>query len=547
VEYQLADLFEALCDANPDAPCVVAGVEHRSRAELDRRANQLAHHLEQQGIKPGDHVGIYAYNRVEWLETLLACWKIRAVAVNINFRYVGPELEYLWRDADLVALVYERSFLPRVAELAHRFPPLRAYLCLHDASADADTRAALGDAYETALAQQPVTRGFARRSADDIYLVYTGGTTGMPKGVMWRHEDFYHNVICMNQATPDPEAILQHANNPNALRTMMLSPLMHGGGQFSTLITLYTGGVTIIPVSRNLDPATVLRTIAAEKVVMLSLIGDAMARRVAAEKLAGDYDTSTLAIIASGGAILSVEGRSMLQQAFGPSVYITGGIGGSEIGSAARETGTYDALRGPGFVPNTLMAVLDDNLEPVQPGSRNVGRLAMRGYIPLGYYNDPEKTARTFLTDKAGIRWVLPGDFARVEADGSFTLAGRGSQCINSGGEKIFVEEVERAVLAHPDVLYCAVVGVADPVWQQRIIAVVECAVGKSITLDALQAHCRHLIAGYKIPRGLLLTPFRLTENGKIDYRWAQQLAAAKSDENGGLEVLDPTTPGHAN
>ena len=347
----------------------------------------------------------------------------------------------------------------------------------------------------------------------------------MPKGVLWRHEDFYHNVLCMNEPTPNPESILQHANNPNAMRTMMLSPLMHGGGQFSTLITLYTGGVAIIPVARTFDPAAVLHAIAEERVVMLSLIGDAMARRIAAEKLSGNYDTSALTIIASGGAILSSEGRQMLRQAFGESTYITGGIGGSEIGSAARETGSYDTLRGPSFVPHAQMAVLDDDLNPLQPGSTEVGRLAMRGFIPLGYYNDPEKTARTFLTDRAGMRWVLPGDYARVEQDGSFTLAGRGNQCINSGGEKIFVEEVERAVLAHPDVLYCAIVGVSDPIWQQRIVAVVECATGTNLTLATLQDHCRTLIAGYKIPRGLVLTAFRLTDNGKIDYRWAQQLA----------------------
>jgi len=527
VEYQLADLFEALCDANPNTPCVIAGDTRRSRVELDRRANRLAHHLAQCGVAAGQHVGIYAYNRVEWIEALLACWKIRAVAVNINFRYVGPELAYLWRDAELVALVYERGFLPRVAKLAGQFPRLANYLCLDDATPG--DLAPLGADYEQALAAQPESRGFAPRSPDDLYLVYTGGTTGMPKGVLWRHEDFYHNVLCVNQPTAKPEDILQHANNPNAMRTMMLSPLMHGGGQFSTLITLFTGGVAIIPVTHSLDPPAVLRAIAAEGVVMLSLIGDAMARRIAKEKLAGDYATPTLVIIASGGAILSSEGRALLRQVFGESVYITGGIGGSEIGSAARETGRFDTLRGPGFTPNPLMAVLDENLEPIAPGSDQVGRLAMRGHIPLGYYNDPEKTARTFLTDKHGVRWVLPGDYARVEADGSFTLAGRGSQCINSGGEKIFVEEVERAILAHPDVLYCAVVGVSDPVWQQRVVAVVECEPGKTLSLEALQEHCRNFVAGYKIPRALVQAPFKLTDNGKIDYRWAQQLAAAEA------------------
>jgi acyl-CoA synthetase (AMP-forming)/AMP-acid ligase II len=526
VEYQLADLFEALCDANPCASCLIAGSQRRTRLALDHRANQLAHYFLQQGIKAGDHVGIYAYNRVEWMEVLLACWKIRAVAININFRYIGPELEYIWGDANLSALVFEREFTPRVVALAERFPELHTYLCLADSSTASDGLNVPSVGYEEALAEQPTSRGFAQRSADDIYLIYTGGTTGMPKGVVWRHEDFYQNVLCINAPTSSPEEILQHAENPNALRSIMLSPMMHGGGQFSTLITLYNGGVAIMPVSRSLDPAAVLRAIAEEGVVMLSLIGDAMARRIAEEKLAGEYDTSTLAIIASGGAILSAEGRAMLRRAFGESIYITGGIGGSEIGSAARETGTFDNLRGPGFAPNPLMAVLDDNLEPVQPGSDQVGRLAMRGHIPLGYYNDPGKTARTFLTDKNDVRWVLPGDHARVEADGSFTLAGRGSQCINSGGEKIFVEEVERAVLAHHDVLYCAVVGVSDTVWQQRVIAVVECQQNSILSLEELQQHCRQHIAGYKVPGGLVTTSFKLTENGKIDYRWAQQLAA---------------------
>ena len=529
MQYQLADLFEALCDANPDAPCIIAGAARRTRRELDSRANQLAHYLLQQGVSAGDHVGIYAYNRAEWLETLLACWKIRAVAVNINFRYTGPELEYLWCDADLVALVYERAFHAQVAALAPHFPLLRTYVCLQDGTRTEDGTSLLGDEYEAALENQPATRSFAPRSADDIYMIYTGGTTGMPKGVLWRHEDFYHNVLCLNQLTPNPEAILQHANNPNAMRTIMLSPLMHGGGQFSTLITLYTGGVAIIPVARSLDPAAVLCAIAEEGVVMLSIIGDAMARPITEEKLRGKHDTPTLAIIASGGAILSAEGRAMLQQAFGASVYITGGIGGSEIGTAARETGQFDPLRGPGFTPNPWMAVLDDNLQPVQAGSDEVGRLAMRGCIPLGYYKDPEKTALTFRTDRAGVRWVLPGDYARVEADGSFTLAGRGSQCINSGGEKIFVEEVERAVLAHPAVRYCAVVGVSDPVWQQRVVAVTECEPGQQLTLHDLQDHCRQQIAGYKIPRALVLTSFKLTDNGKIDYRWAQQLAVQES------------------
>jgi len=526
MHYQLADLFEALCDANPTAAALCAGDVRLTRGQLDARANQLAHYLQQRGVKAGDRVGVYAYSRAEWIETLLACWKIRATAININYRYVAHELRYLWNNADMVALVYEKSFAPVVNQLRGDFPAIKTYLYLEDLSGSAEP---VDEPYEKALLSQKADRGFGERSDDDIFMIYTGGTTGMPKGVLWRHYDFYHNVVCMNTATEKPESILQNANPANPLRSLTLSPLMHGGGQFAVIITLMRGGVAAIPVSRSLDPEEILSIIEKEKIVLMSLIGDAMARPIVEAKLKSNRDTSSLAIISSGGAILTEPARDLLKQAFGEKIYLAGGIGGSEIGSAAVESGATNKTTGPRFKPNAMMAVLDDELEVILPGDERVGYLAMKGFIPLGYYNDPIKTAAVFKTNKNGVRWVLAGDRAKVESDGTFTLVGRDSQCINSGGEKIFVEEVERAVALHPAVNFCAVVGVPDPKWQQRVAAVVELKKGGRLTLEELQNHCREQIAGYKIPRELFLTDFRKTPNGKIDYLWAQQYARENS------------------
>lgn len=535
MEYQLADLLEALCDAKPDAEALVAGNKRYTRGELDQRANRLAHYLTSRGVQPGDHVGVYAYNRAEWVETLLACWKIRATAININYRYVSHELRYIWNNADMVALVYERTFSPLVDELRKDFPAIKSYLVLEDESNEVSTDVN----YEQALAAQSTARNFpepySQRSADDIFMIYTGGTTGMPKGVLWRHEDFYHNVICMNTATEKPETILQYADNAKPLRTLTLSPLMHGGGQFAMIISLMRGGIASIPVSRSLNPEEILATVEKEKTVLLSLIGDAMARPIAEAHLQAiaegrARDVSSLAIISSGGAILTEAARALLKKAFGEKIYLAGGIGGSEIGSAAVESGVSNKTTGPRFKPNAMMAVLDDNLEIIKAGNNQIGFLAMKGFIPLGYYNDKEKTDAVFKTDKKGTRWVIAGDRAKVEDDGTFTLVGRDSQCINSGGEKIFVEEVERAIALHPKVRFCAVVGVPDPKWQQRVAAVVELQAGAKLTLEELQTHCRQHIAGYKVPRELWLTDLKRTPNGKLDYVWARNFVLKNND-----------------
>jgi acyl-CoA synthetase (AMP-forming)/AMP-acid ligase II len=301
---------------------------------------------------------------------------------------------------------------------------------------------------------------------------------------------------------------------------------MHGGGQWPLLITLLNGGVALFPVSPSFDAQEVLGMVERHRVSTLSIIGDAMGRPLAETMLrpGKDFDASSLVAISSGGAILTDTVRSLIREAFG-RIYITGGIGSSEIGSAARETRAFDASTGPRFALDGDVAVLDDDLCRVEPGA-GIGRLARRGHIPLGYYKDDAKTAESFVHDADGVRWVLPGDFARVEDDGTITLLGRGSQCINSGGEKIFPDEVEGVIARHPAVRHAVVVGVPDLRWMERVVALVEWKEPDApLDLESLQAHCRQHIAGYKVPRGLVSTPIQRTPAGKTDYVWACQKA----------------------
>jgi acyl-CoA synthetase (AMP-forming)/AMP-acid ligase II len=528
--FQLADLLEHLCDANPDAPMLVAGDTAFSRGEIEARANRLAHAFAARGLGPGDPIGIYAHNRVEWVEALIACWKIRATAININFRYVTDELRYLFDNAELKGLVYERRFENEVRALAPDHPTLRALWALRSADEDAQG-SSLGADYAQALAAESPARDFAPRSGDDHYVVYTGGTTGMPKGVVWRHADLYSNIARPFAGRLEhPHEIKKQSDNPLGMRTLTLSPLMHGGGQWPMFISIMNGGVGLFPISPHFDPAEILGMLEQHQVTTLSIIGDAMGRPLAELKRDAPerFDTSSLIAISSGGALLTDPVRQLIREAFG-KIYLTGGIGSSEIGAACKETRVVDPISGPRFSLDPNVAVLDDDLKPIEPGHAGVGRLARRGYIPLGYYKDPEKTAETFLTDKRGERWVVPGDWARVEDDGTISLLGRGSACINSGGEKVFPDEVEGVIARHPAVRHASVVGVPDADWMERIVALVELEADTQLELDALQAHCRAHLAGYKIPRGLVIGPLERTPTGKVDQVWARARARTEA------------------
>jgi acyl-CoA synthetase (AMP-forming)/AMP-acid ligase II len=535
--YNFADLFELTADKVPDRVAVVDRRRRVTYGELEARANRLAHALTAAGVEPGQHVGIFATNSIEWIEAMLAVYKIRASVVNVNFRYVEEELRYLFANSDMVAVVYQREYGPLIAAAKGAQPRLRTFVRIDWDDSDADDSALAPIEYEAALAAHSPERDFGERSDDDIYLLYTGGTTGMPKGVMWRQEDVYFALaggidVFTLERVPYPEAASERIDpsQPSGLIMMPVPPLMHGAGQMGTLRALFEGGTAVI--TDRFDAEEVWRTVARERVNSLSVTGDAMARPLAdaLEELRDELDLSCVVSFSSTAAIFSQTVKEQLQRLLPDHVVMTDAIGSTESGmNGIRVVQQGDAPR-EGITSVQASAdsvVLDDDLEPIEPGSGRVGRVARGGNIPIGYYNDPVKSAEVFVTDKRGNRWSIPGDYATVEADGRITLLGRGSVSINSGGEKVFPEEVEGALKSHPDVFDVLVVGLPDERWGERVTALVQPRPGRQPSLADLQSHCRRAIAGYKVPREVLLVEAvpRLP-NGKPDYRNAKRRAS---------------------
>ncbi len=543
MEFNLADLFEIVVDTCPDRTALVAGDVRLTYRELDERANRVAQHLRSSGVAPGDWVAVLAWNRAEWIEAQHGIYKARNAVVNVNYRYVAEELRYLLDNSDAVAIFFERAFAPMLAEVVAATPKLRHFVVIEDGTDDpaADAAvAALGAVeYEAALAAASPTRdGLGPRSADDLYVLYTGGTTGMPKGVMWRAEDIFFAALGGGGfgqtpiTTPD-ELAARVPPEGSELRSMVNAPMMHGGGQWVSWITFYGGGTVILNVEHHFDPVQVWRIAARERALTVMVVGDAMARPLteAIDRLPPDVDISGVISVGSGGSILSPAIKNELRAKL-PHVFVLDSFGASETGAAGSVMDMDGPAQGPRFTVNEEMTVLDETWRPVEPGSGRQGMLARRGHIPLGYWKDDEKTAATFVTDPDGMRWVIPGDHAVIEADGTITMLGRGSVCINSGGEKIFPEEVEMALKAHPAVFDAVVVGVPDDRFVERVAAIVQVRDGHPTpTLEELQQSCRSHIAGYKVPRQLHVTDVvPRTPVGKPDYRWAKRLALGEAD-----------------
>ena len=533
-ELNLVDLFEAVVDAVPDRTALICGDRRLTYRELDERSTRLAHHLAANGVEAGNHVGIYAYNGPEWVEAMFAAWKIRAVPINVNYRYVEAELAYLFDNADLVGLVHGREFVDRIAAVKAESPKLKVLVAIEDGS-DTDLTTIGAVEYEAAIAAASPERDFAPRSPDDLYILYTGGTTGMPKGVMWRQADFFASTIgpLMSGGNPiheSTEAVVEAALAGGNIVAFPVAPLMHGAAQWVALMLLLQGNVLVLSDQKRMDPHAVWKTVEREKVISISLVGDAMARPLieALEDEGASYDLSGFFVIGSGGAILSPAVKQKINEVL-PNVVIIDSLGASETGYQGTVAGA-DAEGKPRFAMGEHTMVLDDDGKPLEPGSEVVGRLARKGYMPVGYYKDPEKTAATFVF-VGDERWVIPGDMARVEADGTITLLGRGSVSINSGGEKIFPEEVELALKSHPDVFDVVVVGVPDERWGERIVAVVATRSGTAPTAEDLADHARKSIAGYKVPREVhLVDEIVRSPSGKADYRWAKATALGTTD-----------------
>ncbi len=538
MQFNIADLYESLADSFGERLALVSGDRRLSYAELDERATRLANFLASRGVKAGDHVGLHIYNGTEYVEAMLAAMKLRAVSINLNYRYVAHELRYLAENADLVAVLSQREFAHTVAEATLSAGAARGklhtYLLLEDGSGvEADPRLEAVD-YDAALASASPTRAFPERSGDDQFIIYTGGTTGMPKGVMWRQEDLFFAALQGGNPGGDPVSTPQELAPLAAQGGVCMlpcAPFIHGAAQLTCWICLLSGGKLVIQPGKSFDAKRVCELIPEEDVATIMLVGDAMGRPIADQLASGSYDVSGMLAVASSGAVLSPVVRDRLQELI-PQALILNNFGASETGHQGSAVPGEDTGRDgrPSFFMDQANTVLDDDFKPIAPGSGIIGRLARSGHVPLGYYKDEAKTNERFITVD-GVRWVLPGDAATIEHDGRITVYGRGSNCINSGGEKIFPEEVEEVLKSHPDVYDALVVGVEDPHWMQRVAAVVELRPGTHVTLQELQEHSRKYIAGYKVPRQLkLVSAVQRFASGKPDYAWARVTVADAPD-----------------
>ena len=533
--FNLADMFEAAVDAFGDREYLVAGGNRRTYAQMEERANRLAHYLDAHGVGPGDHVGIYALNSVEWVEAAWAVFKLRAVWININYRYVKEELRYLFTNADLVALIHQAEFSPQVAALLPDLPDLRLVIGIDDGSG-----VPLGPdtvPFEEAMAEGSPERDFAPRSGDDYYILYTGGTTGMPKGVVWRHEDVFYALgggvdPTTNTRVQSPEEMVEKGQG-GQLTLLPIAPLMHGATQWSILGQSFVGNRTIL--LAKFDPHEVWRLVSTEKANSIMITGDAMGKPLieALDEPGVSYDLSSLLAVTSSAALFSAPVKDEFFRHL-PNIVIVDAIGSSESGNNGMATMTKGGTAmksGPTVSVLGDTVVFDEDLVPVVPGSGTIGKIARSGDIPVGYYNDPVKTAEVFINVN-GTRYVMPGDFATIEEGGAITLLGRGSVSINSGGEKIFPEEVESAVRSHPDVFDAIVVGAPDERWGQRVAAIIQPRADRHPTLEDIQAHCRDAIAGYKVPRQLhVVETIERSPSGKPDYRWAAEVVTEVPEE----------------
>jgi fatty-acyl-CoA synthase len=526
--WNLAEIWERIADKFPDATAQVQGNRRSSWQEFDRRADGLAATLLAAGAEHQDKVALYLYNCPEYLEGVYAAFKASLVPVNTNYRYVADELAYLWDNADAVAVVFHGVFVDTIAPMRSRVPKVRTWLWVDDGSGPCPDWAT---PYEEAAAT-PTGRvtGSQPRSGDDILMIYTGGTTGMPKGVMWRQDDLIRATCStgLPQLLSDPEEVGGHDGLVASLTSpgspgLPACPLMHGTGWFTAHIYLCMAGSVVTLLDRKFNVIELLDTIEREHVGALTIVGDAFAKPIlnALDAEPGRWDLSHLALISSSGVmwseavkqgLLRHQPNMLLVDAFSSSEAI--GLGQS-TSVAGLEAGTAKFKLGE----NAIVVAEDGSL--VQPGSGETGRVAVGGTTPIGYYKDPEKTAATFVTID-GKRYSMPGDWATVEADGTINLLGRGSVCINTGGEKVFPEEVEEALKEHPSVYDAVVVGVPDDKFGEAIAAVVQPKEGSELDPTDVIAHVRVHLAAYKAPKRILpVDSIGRAANGKVDYaRW---------------------------
>ncbi|NLU82477.1 AMP-binding protein [Rhodococcus sp. HNM0569] len=537
MEFNLADVFETVARAVPDRVALTYEGTHHTYAELDGESNRTAQLFARAGVAPGEHVALFLENCPEHVASILGLIKIRAVPINVNYRYTAAELEYVFTNSDSVAIVVERAeHQCALAEILDRLPLVRTVFVVGDTDPALRERAAARSValVEFADAQSlPEDAEFAPRSGDDRYILYTGGTTGYPKGVVWRHDDFFRKPLSGgNPYGAEKRRDLSEVSAAAAAfpdrAYLIAAPLMHGAALYS-LFTFFTLGARVV-LMRGFDPRKIVDAIETERLGVILIVGDGMGLPLVdeMERRKSEIDFSSLVSITSGGAVWSVGVRDRML-AVKPDLVLRDNFGASESGNDG--SFTVDAAGNLRMPPAPGLVLVDESLTEIPPGSDRIGYIARVDGVPLGYYNDPEKSARTFPTRADGVRLSVLGDMGTVDADGAIVFLGRGSQCINTGGEKVFVEEVEAALHAHPAIADALVVGVADERMGQRVAAVVALYPdAEPLTLDDIQNHCRATIAGYKVPRTVaIVDEVRRTPAGKADYRWAGEVAAVQA------------------
>ena len=512
----LPDVLEAIADAVPDREAVVTEDGTYTYAEVDERATRLADHLIRNGVQPGDRVAVHALNRIEWVDAFFGVMKARAVPINVNYRYEHDELVHVYSNSSSTYAIVGPEYVEAVEKVRADVPALRDVLVM-------------GEQYDAALAAASPERRDVGRSADDLYILYTGGTTGSPKGVMWRQEDIIRAALNMSRFNAPIDSVAQLAEEAAAsatpVRMVTAGPLMHGGSQWILGNSVVSGATFILYTAKHFDPERYLDLASNAKANALVTLGDAMARPVA-EAIAAQpdrWDLSSVYAVSNGAAPLSEAVRAQIREIL-PNCMINDSYGSSESGAAGTRLDDGSALSAPRFnVGPDTMVVRGHDRTPADVGE--VGMLARSGPIPLGYLDDEEKTAQTFF-EIDGRRWVIPGDAAVVEEDGVITLLGRGSVTINTGGEKVHPEEVEGVLLGHPDVADAAVVGVPHPRWGEQVTAMVELRADAQVSGDHIREHCRGRIADYKIPKEVLVvSSVPRTAVSKVDYRATKALA----------------------
>ena len=525
--WNFADVWETIASVQPDAPALVRGSSVRSWGEFDARSEAIAQGLFGAGLAHQSRVAQYLMNSMEYLESLFGTYKAAMVPVNTNYRYVADELAYLWLDADVEAVMFHGSFTESTNEVRARVPNVKLWLWVDDGVGECPDWAV---SYEhVAVSGAILSAESPQRSGDDLFLLYTGGTTGQPKGVMWRQDDLF--CVLNRSATikyPEEGGLesvaegLAAAGSTRA-RVIPAAPLMHGTAAFSAFAVLDSGGAVVLCEHTKFDPKELLDTVEAHNVTDLSIVGDAFAKPLldALDAQPQRWDISSLKVILSSGVMWSAPVKDGLIK-HAPNLLCVDTLGSSEaVGLARSISSSRGTAKTAGFKLGPNAQVIREDGTPVAPGSGETGLVAVAGRAPIGYFNDPEKSAKTF-REIGGRRWTTPGDFATVNEDGTVTLLGRGSGCINTGGEKVFPEEVEEALKLLAGVQDAVVVGAPHERFGQQVIAFVELAPQVAVDAETLVGQLRTSLAAYKVPRHVsFVESIGRAANGKVDQaRW---------------------------